>query len=242
MPFYQTFRIDEINLSEEKDSYYFHQNNQEVEIKLNKGFSISKDLLNFIGNTLQENQSFEIKMVYKNEIINYFIVIEKEYSEKFSNKCIHNCEINKYDKHLKINGSELKLCGSVSPFVLNNREFNFIDELVQSFPEQDFSIRFKLTICNNKKKDYLEDLNFAIKRLSEKSQENQSDSGGIIIVTSSTSYTIKTISLIEQLEKLENHYRDIASNLTLFSIPEITINAESKETLNNIINSLISFS
>lgn len=241
MPSYQTFKIDEINLSEEKDSYYFHQNNQEVEIKLNKGFSISKDLLNFIGNTLQENESFEIKIVYKNELLNYFIILDKKYSENFSNNSIKNCEIHKYDKHLNIEGLESKLYGSVSPFVLNNRETNFIDELAECFPKQDFSICIKSSLCSKKKNEYLEDLNTVIKKLSKKSEVTKSTGGGFLI-TGSSSKTAKNISIIEQLNKLENHYRNIVSNIALFSIPEITLKAENGTILSNIYSTLKSFS
>ena len=251
MPFYQTFKIKEIRLSEEKDNYYFHQNNQEVEIKLNQGFSIAKDLLNFIGNTLKENKSFEIKIVYKNEIINYFIIIEidKKYTNNFSEKFIQNCKIISCDTPSEIKGSTSHLYGSISPFVLNNRETNFIDELVECFPKQDFSICLKTNICNHKKEKYLEDLSYAILELSKESQKSISKSDNIFKNIGKTfgggkniSYTQKELFKIQQQEILENHYKDIESNLSLYSIPEIKIISINKKLLKDIESKFISFS
>lgn len=68
MPFY---RIKEITIPAEKDTYYVYQGNEEIEVRLNRGFTIAKDILEHLANS--SNANIYLWISYRNECLSYLV-------------------------------------------------------------------------------------------------------------------------------------------------------------------------
>lgn len=223
MPFYQ---LTELDRTSEHDSYYFYQGKDEIQIQLNFGFSIAKEIVEFIAHHSQASEPLSLYIVYQKEKLTYMLgTADSELREKL-NKHFSSCVWEKLPRDLDtaFAAEKVTLSGSVSPLVLQDRKENLLDELVKMIPREDFLIQVKFHLKQESVfKEQLRLLHDHIAKLSQKSMTQVGEQGHLgenlmkmIAGGENTSYQLKDVTAQQQLEVLENHLYVLSTQGTVF--------------------------
>lgn len=247
MPLY---KVDEIKLKDEKDSYYITHRTEEIEIKLNTGFTIAKNLIDYISQIKPiNNSSFNIVITYKNEHLTYNINTKDE-STTLDNTIILNCKLSETIALDQPKEVSRRLYGGILPLVLKDRDENLVDELVKTLPKENFSIEVILNKCDySKLKEYKKKLRSKIEELSQEFQINLTKTEHIgkslkqgLLGGETKSYQIKNIEIQKELELLENEYNALLNHGVVLEEPKIIIKADKKYILGIITSKISAFS
>lgn len=232
-------RINNLDVNDELDKYYTYFDGQQKEIEINKGFKITKEILEF----LQNNRTDEvvIRIEYIDEILSYLIEANGKSleSHKFNNVNFEMIENKDYNNKLKYNK---KLYGCVSPLELNEKKVNFLDDLIGSLEKDDFIIEVKLRVAKREDvKAYKKELEGLLIQLSKESETNINVNYNIIkqkfydiIGEDRISNRIENIDKKYMYDVIKEEYNTIAIKGILFEIPFIDVSSNN-ETLVKVV-------
>jgi len=244
------YRIHEIDVQEKKDNYYVYQGREEVEIELNSGYSISRDILEYI-HFLSNRQPITIILLYRDERLHYLLQTEDEELMEPLQQWVPRCRWAKEKFALDTSFAKEKIVlrGSASPLVLKDRDENLLDELIRALPRETFLIQLKLGFAHSEKvAQQVGVLEQTINDMAQKASVQigeQSHLGGhlkkMLTGGENLSYEQKNISVQKQMDVLENHLYSLNSQGAIFSASEFVVYA-AKGTASLIASKMEAFS
>ncbi|MCI3923539.1 DUF87 domain-containing protein [Paenibacillus sp. TRM 82003] len=211
------------------------QRKEEIEVKLNAGFTAARDILEFIHHHATDEKPVVLYIHYREEQLRYFLQIEGDVAKQALPRWVPNCEWEEIQESLDTGFAKEKvtLRGCASPLVLKDREQNLIDELIRSLPKETFLIQLKLGMKNKASVEQgLKQLEAAIDELSRQSALQIGEQGDLadkfdkmIFGGGNVSYQLKRVGTQQKAELLENHLYILGSQGAVFREAEFHIYA-----------------
>lgn len=248
MPFYS---IEAIRPEENNYKSFVFKGLEEYEVELNKGYSIAKELVEYLHAHAGAEENVSLFILYKDEHMSY--LVKETAGQQFLTlpQRIASVKWGVHNEKLETDFAAHKviLRGSASPLVLHQREENLLDELVQSFPKESFAIQVKLSL--KKKEDIqpqIKELERRINELSKAASIQAGEQGNFgenikkaIIGGENLSYQISNITARQQVELLQNHLSTLKTQGYVFKHVEYTV-FSNKKTAEEISSKMEQFS
>lgn len=243
----QYIRINEINIENKDkfDKYHYYFNNELKEIELNKGFTLTKQVLSQIFE-LNTTNNILITIIAIDDKLNYFIGYDSELDINFSNVNVEKLELKKINFKYKS-----KIYGVVNPLNINLREMNLIDELLIENRGSDFALQIEIEKDLEMKEstEYLSEIADVIEELSSKSEVNISEQDWIgkniwkgIKGGQGKSFKKERVDGKKELLNLKEKYEVLAVNQNKMKMTSINIFTNDLEIYKRIQSKIIAYS
>lgn len=232
MPYYQ---IEKVNYSREAETYFIYQGKEEVDVQLNYGYSVAKDIVDFVYHKSNEAEPISLFIRYQNERLYYYLKSEQEGFGQDLRRMVPQCEWKEstYPMDNSFAKQKVVLRGSACPLVIKDREENLLDELVRMFPKESFLLQLKLDL--KKDEEFAQQLKFLelyMHQLSEKSSVQVGEQGHLFenigkmfVGGENISYQQKNVTAEHQLDVLENHIYTLKTQGYVFKNTEFVVYA-----------------
>ncbi|MGQ7890633.1 ATP-binding protein [Paenibacillus sp. WC2504] len=221
------YKINEVDFSEEKESYFVFQVQQELEVKLNSGFSTAREILECLHTQLKQDKNVFIQIEYRNEQLSYFLLSEEQGFQQILESCTTRCNWIKEQMEVDVAFAKEKvtLRGCASPLVLKDRDENLIDELIRLSNHESFLIQVKLSVAGSEQmSQQMALLEGQINRISKEAEKQVGEQGHfgenfmkMIVGGENLSYQLTNVTAKQQQEILENHLYTLNSQGSIFS-------------------------
>lgn len=232
------YKIEETDLSIDKDTYFIYQGSQELEVKLNSGFSAARELLECVHYLLNDGKQVVLHIVYYEERISYYVQSsDPNLLDYLNHSTVHlRWAKERNEINSQFATDKVTLIGSASPIILKDREENPIDELVRLSQKEPFLIQIKLESASpellTKQMSLLEK---HINEISKETEKQVGEQGHIgehfkkfLIGGENLSYQQTNSTAKQQVELLENHLYMLNCQGGIFSSAVFNIYASKK--------------
>ena len=157
------YKITEIPVSENLLPYTTYKENELVQIECNSSFHLTKDLISYLGEIVPNTSpSFSIIYNYKNCFLDVIIKTSDNIKSSLIEKSLANVKWTNgnFDGHYV----NLKnLWGSCNAFLMDKRNTNIIDDIIDTFNEENFIIEFIIQKINDDScNEYLKQIELSI--------------------------------------------------------------------------------
>lgn len=243
----QYIRVNKINIENKDkfDKYHYYFDDKIKETELNRGFTLTKQVVSQI---LESNTTNKISIIINviDDKLEYLIGYNSNIDFKFSDVEVENLTLNKINYTYG-----RKIYGVINPSNLNLKEVNLIDELLQENKGANFTIKIELEkedqVQNSSK--YLDDLAKKIEELSSISEININKQDNMVMNVRKNflggegkSYRKEKINEKKKLEGLKEKYEVLAVNQYKIKMPSINILYDDAETYKKIESKIVTYS
>ncbi|WP_343336886.1 hypothetical protein TPELB_20060 [Terrisporobacter petrolearius] len=243
----QYIRVNKINIENKNkfDKYHYYFEDKLKEIELNRGFTLTKQVISQILESNTTNK-ISIIIIVTDDKLEYLIGYNIDIDFKFANVDVEKLTVNKVNY-----AYEKKIYGVVNPSNLNLKEVNLIDEIILENKSNDFAIKIELEKENQVQSslEYLADLAKKIEELSSKSEININKQENVVKSATKNffggegeSYKKEKINEKKKLEGLKEKYEVLAVNQDKIKMPSITILYNNAETYKKIESKIVTYS
>lgn len=243
------YRIEQIVLAEDFDTYFVYLGTEEKEVKLNRGYTVGKQILDSFARLSNLRKQVKLYITYADE--KYSIVVEVEEGQEFLTAISPYCTwVETTEPSLDGFVNRKTLFGSANPISLQERKHNLFDELAQSLSAASFSIQVEMDIpSKNEVSAVVAQLEQSIKELSETSVKKINKQDHIFRTIArgafggkNESYEVRNISDEMKLEIAENHLYTLNTQGNVFKNVRYTIHSDRSEIVEQVAQKLMSFS